>query len=310
MKPKRKRKQLVKQIISCLMIIAMLAPNTVPLLAYGADWLGNRPRYVDFTRPSALTLNDLGLASDSDANPIIMPDKKTQEAVETTQTTATDSNAVMREPEDYYEIEIDEPDGELVEFTNGYRTYQIADGTYTTIFGGYSGYFADEDGTVWPIDNTLSPDGWADGDSTAEDEVTEENSEDITLFNDLIMGTSGKRIQFGSGVSYGKATASNATPSNAAGKRKVPSYENRSGAMKVSIPKAMSRTEGIQVTLDESVMEFIPSEGDFTRSRVRDNAIRYSDVFEGIDFQYTVIGNTVKEDIILLDQTGTVFRLS
>ena len=31
-----------------------------------------------------------------------------------------------------------------------------------------------------------------------------------------------------------------------------------------------------------------------------DNAIRYSNVFDNVDFQYTVLGNTIKEDIILL----------
>ena len=33
-----------------------------------------------------------------------------------------------------------------------------------------------------------------------------------------------------------------------------------------------------------------------------DNAIRYSDVYENVDVQYTILNGTVKEDIILLEK--------
>lgn len=47
-----------------------------------------------------------------------------------------------------------------------------------------------------------------------------------------------------------------------------------------------------------------PTEGSFKNSITLDNAIRFSDVFENIDFQYTVLGDTVKEDIIVLERQG------
>lgn len=41
-------------------------------------------------------------------------------------------------------------------------------------------------------------------------------------------------------------------------------------------------------------------EGSFQGGVVKDNAIRYNNVFPEVDFQYTITGNSVKEDIILL----------
>ena len=44
-----------------------------------------------------------------------------------------------------------------------------------------------------------------------------------------------------------------------------------------------------------------PADGNFEDGVAVDNAIRYSNVFDNVDFQYTVLGNTIKEDIILLE---------
>ncbi|MBQ8821182.1 MAG: RHS repeat protein, partial [Lachnospiraceae bacterium] len=52
------------------------------------------------------------------------------------------------------------------------------------------------------------------------------------------------------------------------------------------------------------VLSVIPMEGSFASGVTRDNAIRYNNVFENIDYQYTLIGGSVKEDIILLDRTA------
>ena len=39
-----------------------MAPNMVPLIAYGAEAIHNRPRYVSFARPTALTLNEVDIS--------------------------------------------------------------------------------------------------------------------------------------------------------------------------------------------------------------------------------------------------------
>ena len=80
-------------------------------------------------------------------------------------------------------------------------------------------------------------------------------------------------------------------------------YENSSGDLKVYFPEKMKRGEGITLEKGEETMELIPSAGNFKYSSVSNNAIRYCDVFENVDVQYTMLGNMVKEDIILLEKT-------
>ena len=40
--------------------------------------------------------------------------------------------------------------------------------------------------------------------------------------------------------------------------------------------------------------------GNFSKESVSENAIRYNDVYENVDIQYTITNAGVKEDIILL----------
>ena len=281
--------------VSMLLITAMLAPGVGSLCAHGADYLARQPRQVDFMRPDALTLAELDLATTS--NVIVARKQEAEDSA-----TATASNAALRQPEQFYDLEPDEPDGELVDFTDSYRTYQVGDGVYTTVFGGYSGYYQDSDGTVWEVDDTLCLDGRA-VTGTSDETDDDEDSIDMELINDLVKGSSWSYSA--PMIRAFKASASNASSSNATSKeRSVPAYENRSGAMQVSIPERMTGAEGIQIRTDRYEMEMIPLEGDFSRSAVSGNAIRYTDVFDQIDYQYTVVGGgTVKEDIILLEPT-------
>ena len=80
-------------------------------------------------------------------------------------------------------------------------------------------------------------------------------------------------------------------------------YENGNGPMAVSLPEKLSESEGIYIYASGHTLELLPEDGDFTRSLTADNAIRYSDVFPGIDYQYTVLGDSLKEDVILLEET-------
>lgn len=291
MKPKRRRKQLVKQMISCLMIIAMLAPNTVPLLAYGAEWLGNRPRYVDFTRPAALTLNDLRLASGSNSDDLILDEDAWLEDEEILDEddldigtnryvyTASGSNAELREPEEFYEDAMEEPDGLLVEFNELYRTYQVGDGEYVSVMGGYSGLYQDEDGNILEISNAL---------------VSAEGEPETGLATD-------------SDAEPSTASASNLRMARSPKKRvqkKAVTLTNEAGSIDVRLPQLMGNGKGITVETDGYQIELIPQDGNFSNSVAVGNAIRFSNVYPEIDYQYTILGNSVKEDIILMEPTG------
>ncbi len=67
MKPKTKRRW--NRLVSMLLCVAMLAPNVTPIVAEAAFRLESMPRYVDFSRPRALTLGEIGIATDAVAMP-------------------------------------------------------------------------------------------------------------------------------------------------------------------------------------------------------------------------------------------------
>ncbi len=58
----------------------------------------------------------------------------------------------------------------------------------------------------------------------------------------------------------------------------------------------------LTVAAGDHMLTMAPTEGSFKDGVVKDNAIRYNNVLENVDYQYTVLGNSVKEDIILLDR--------
>lgn len=169
-----------------------------------------------------------------------------------------------REPEDFYDDLIEEPEGELVQFNDRYRTYQTGDGEYITVVGGYSGLYQDTSGEVLEANNMLTEAGVED--------------EEISVAT----GSNARRMR--SMVSTGTT------------------YRNENGPMTVLLPEKMSGGRGYTITKGGDSLEIVPEGGDYTLSRVGDNAIRYSDVYENVDVQYTILNGTVKEDIILLEK--------
>ncbi|MCI9278833.1 MAG: DNRLRE domain-containing protein, partial [Lachnospiraceae bacterium] len=84
------------------------------------------------------------------------------------------------------------------------------------------------------------------------------------------------------------------------------SYSNRANDYRVIFPEKPGKPgegSGIAIISQGHALMLYPAEGFFGAGTVRDNAIRYSDVFPNIDYQYTVLGNSVKEDIVLLERT-------
>ena len=81
-----------------------------------------------------------------------------------------------------------------------------------------------------------------------------------------------------------------------------PSYVNSSNDYRVQLNAGLDVSGGdlLTVTDGEHLLALAPAEGDFRKSAVKDNAIRYNNVLPQVDYQYTVVGNSIKEDIILL----------
>ena len=186
------------------------------------------------------------------------------EELEKEEQEATPSDA-LREPEPFYNLEIDEPDGRLVQFNDRYRTYEMGEHEYITIVGGYSGLYLNEEGFVEEIDNSLT-------------EV--EDADDLGMEQD---GSLVRRI------ARRMAVATTTT------------YRNGDSPVDILLPEDMSSSKGYVISRGEDSVEVRPADGNFEDGVAVDNAIRYSNVFDNVDFQYTVLGNTIKEDIILLE---------
>lgn len=288
---KSKMKRRTKQLLCSFLCISMLMPNVSPIISFAAEGLGNMPRRVSFNRPEALTLQDLRLATGSDAvdgevPDISIPDKGgwilSEDEIDGIVHVATDSDAELRDPEFFYEDIPEEPDGVLVDFSEKSRTYlmeeNVAEGedgepvhSYVTVIGESPWLYKDSDGFIRTYDNTLVPV------SSREKELSVATDSDAQV-----------------------ATASNMRRARSV--VTVTNYQNSEGDAAIQIPDEMDQDNGYMLSNGDDTLELIPTDGEFKSSVVFDNAIRYSNVFPDVDFQYTVFGNTVKEDIILLEK--------
>jgi len=132
-----------------------------------------------------------------------------------------------------------EVDGTLVEVNQYSKVYQIADRTYTAVYGSTPNYFVNEKGNAQAYDNSLTLDA---GKKTA---FTNTASDiDVRLSTDIV--SKGMTFDY----------------------------------------------NGVKIGLT-------PIEGNYDSYLVVDDAVRYSNVFDGIDVQYTVGKQGVSEDIIL-----------
>ncbi len=177
-----------------------------------------------------------------------------------------------REPEVFYREPEPEHYGELVSYDAYSRTYHAGENRYVTVVGNDGTTYIDEEGSLCRVDNTLV-----------------ENP--VSLFS---MG--------GAGASYvNRANAYMVLfPEN------IAAYEDSAfadcGITTESDDSAGGFGEGIAILCGDYQMLLYPAQGSFTEGTARGNAIRYSNVFSNVDYQYTVLANSVKEDIILLEK--------
>lgn len=90
-------------------------------------------------------------------------------------------------------------------------------------------------------------------------------------------------------------------------------YTAESSDIKVKLPTEEKSDFGISVEYDGVKVKLKPSEGNYEKSAVKENAILYNDVFDGIDIQYTLNALGMKEDIILnkyVDKTSFTYKLN
>ncbi len=87
-----------------------------------------------------------------------------------------------------------------------------------------------------------------------------------------------------------------ATPGKEAGN---PTYVNAANSFTAELPAKMDEGRGLVLRANGCNIGLVPLDGDFTVSAAQGTSIRYTEVSEGIDYQYTLVGSLVKEDVIL-----------
>lgn len=89
-------------------------------------------------------------------------------------------------------------------------------------------------------------------------------------------------------------------------------YTNKQSDIDVKFPAEIKENKGITFEYGKTKVDLIPTEGDYSKSAVKENAILYNDVYDGIDVQYTIHELGLKEDIILnkhIDKTVFTYKL-
>ncbi|MED9905179.1 MAG: DNRLRE domain-containing protein [Lachnospiraceae bacterium] len=165
-----------------------------------------------------------------------------------------------REPEPFHAEPEPENYGELVSYDAYSRTYHVEENRYITVVGNDSATYLDEEGSLRSVDNTL-----IENPVFAYSMWGEQQTSYINRANDYTV--------------YLPETL------------KAPGF---TGAIEAA------EGNGITILSGDYLLTMYPAEGNYAESVVKDNAIRYSNVFPDVDYQYTVLGNSVKEDIILL----------
>jgi len=76
-------------------------------------------------------------------------------------------------------------------------------------------------------------------------------------------------------------------------------FSNTENYYNIKLPVNISSGTGIEIENAGKWMEIVPLGGDFSKPYAKGNAVLYNDVLDGVDYQYTILNNNVKEDIIL-----------
>ncbi len=79
-------------------------------------------------------------------------------------------------------------------------------------------------------------------------------------------------------------------------------FRNRQNAFTAELPAKAEGEAGVGLTLwkDGKSVRLVPLGVDFSRAMAEGEAVRYTEARPGIDWQYTLVGSVIKEDIVLI----------
>ena len=312
------RKINFKRILAFFLAAIMLLQDTQDLLVYAADFASNVPRYVNFSAPDALgDVTDV-ISVEDEQEPL---DETEKDALVEEQT-GTEQKETVTETEEGSEM----PEGTEVIETTETETVESTEGT--EIVEDTEVDDTEETETTETVEETTETE--EETETTEETESTEtveeielrepeleekepQSGEIVSYTEESItyaLGAGKYQTIFGSNVGTyvdeeGNVRLEDNTLQEIAtfSKEGVDVYVNTANDYQVVIPEAMSENLGMILEQGGYTLEVIPVGGDYTKSAVKENAILYNDVYENIDVQYTVQGNSIKEDIILRERT-------
>ena len=278
----KKRRIRIRQILAIALTAVTVLSDTQNLIAYAAEYASGIPRHVNFDSPEPLTdLLEL-IDTEEDADPLtgeeidglLDGENVSEDGTETAATGAT----------------------ETVESTEETETAESVDSTEATE--------TIEDTESTEVEETPEK-------PLREPEIEKPDIPDGTLVSytedsaTYALGDGRYQTVFGSNVgtyvndSDVVCLADNTLRAVADDRADDTYYENTANDYDLIIPENMSDGTGMVLEQNGYTMEVIPTDGDYTSPVVKENAIRYNDVYENVDVQYTVYDNSIKEDIIL-----------
>ena len=302
MKRKRNRRY-TKTLLSLLLALLLALQGTEPIFVQAKETIEEMPRSVDFSRPEPLTETEAGIEeSDVEEEPEEVQ-RPAQEESKTNPENAPPAEIAAEEAgnkeqneasEQLAQEEAEQPDNAKVsgsEKTDTSQAEQLeAENVEVEVKQPEDYYPLPEEPEGELVDYDLESRTYKTGDKqyttvfggyvgTYEDEDGEIQLTDNTLVE-----------------SKPKTRARSAEPA-------LTVYENEANDYTIQLPSSITENAGIKIQQDDYEIELIPAGGDYSHSAVKENAILYNQVYDGIDVQYTVLDDSVKEDIILRKQT-------
>lgn len=305
MKRKRNRRY-TKTLLSLLLALLLALQGTGPIFVQAKESIEEMPRSVDFSRPEPLTEAEAGIEETEAAEETEEVQKPSQEESKTNpenappSETGADESAESEQPgtsdqqSETAEVQENDEKADETEANESTETSQPeeAEAKEVELKEPEDYYPLPEEPEGELVDYDLESRTYKTGDKqyttvfggyvgTYEDEDGKVQLTDNTLVES---------------EPKAKTRARSAEPASTV-------YENEANDYTIQLPSSITENAGIKIQQNDYEIELIPAGGDYSHSTVKENAILYNQVYDGIDVQYTVLDDSVKEDIILRKQT-------
>ena len=303
---KRKRNRRYKKALLSLLLALLLAlQGTEPIFVQAKETIEEMPRSVDFSRPEPLTETEAGIEESDVTEETEEVQKPTQEENKTNPENAPPSETGIEGTESGEQKKSsDQPSQAAEEQTNDEQTSGSGEDKVSEA--------AKSEGENAEVE-LREPEDYYPLPEEPEGELVDYDLESRTYKT----GDKQYTTVFGGYVGTyedeeGKVQLTDNTLIESEPKVKTRArssepvstvYENEANDYMIQLPSSITENAGIKIQQDDYKIELIPAGGDYSHSAVKENAILYNQVYDGIDVQYTVLDDSVKEDIILRKQT-------